>query len=53
MRNAHEEAGPISHDEAEQIAMAYIDHSFGNPEKPGRRIQHRIPPTRAPTRTFG
>lgn len=29
MRNAHEEAGPISHDEAEQIAMAYIDHSFG------------------------
>jgi hypothetical protein len=46
MRNAHDEAteaGPISHDEAESIALAYIDHAFGNPEKPGRRVKHCIP----------
>lgn len=42
-RNIHEEAGPISHDEAESIAMAYIDKAFGNPEKPGRRVRHCIP----------
>jgi hypothetical protein len=37
------ETGEVSHDEAEQIALAYVDHAFGNPEKPGRRIRHCIP----------
>lgn len=43
MRDAHQEAGPISHDEAAEIALAYIDKAFGNKEKPGRRVLHCIP----------
>lgn len=38
-----EQCGPISHDEANNIAMGYIDHCFGNKEKPERRITHSIP----------
>ena len=35
--------GVISHDEANNIAMGYIDHCFGNPEKIERRVAHSIP----------
>lgn len=37
------EAQVISHEEAEQIALAYIDKAFNNPEKPERRLRHSIP----------
>lgn len=29
--------GVVSHEEAVQLALAYIDKAFGNPEKEGRR----------------
>lgn len=35
--------GHVSHDEAELLAMAYIDKAFNNPENPGRRVRHSIP----------
>lgn len=33
----------VSHEEAERIALAYIDKAFNNPEKPDRRVRHSIP----------
>jgi hypothetical protein len=43
MSEGKPEAGEMTHDEAEQIALAYIDKAFNNPEKLGRRIRHSIP----------
>lgn len=38
------QCGMVSHDEAKDIALAYIDKAFNNPERPGRvRIRHTIP----------
>lgn len=42
-KNSAEHCGAVSHDEALNIAMGYIDRCFGNPEKPERRITHSIP----------
>lgn len=33
----------VTHDEAEQLALACIDKVYGNPEKPGRRWRASIP----------
>jgi hypothetical protein len=38
-----DECGLVSHKEAKNIAQAYIDVAFKNPEKPGRRVTHSIP----------
>jgi DnaJ-class molecular chaperone len=35
--------GVVTHDEAERIAQAYIDHCFGNKENPACRVTHSIP----------
>lgn len=43
-RDPYTEAGPISHDEATELALAYIDKAFNNPPHPsGRRVLHSIP----------
>jgi hypothetical protein len=46
-KQSADKCGPVSHDEALNIAMGYIDHCFGNPEKPERRITHSIPANHA------
>lgn len=46
-KRSAELCGPVSHDEAERIAMGYIDHAFGNPEKYERRVTHSIPANHA------
>ena len=45
-----ERCGEITHDEAHELALSYIDHAFGNDkrpgyyeERPGRRVTHSIP----------
>lgn len=43
MRDLDAEIGEVTHDEAEQIALAYIDVAFNNPPKQGRRVAHSIP----------
>jgi hypothetical protein len=42
-RDIDAEIGTVTHEEAEQLALAYIDKAFNNPEKPGRRVRHSIP----------
>jgi hypothetical protein len=44
VRNTSKETGPITHDEAEQLALACIDAAFGNaPLADGRRFRASIP----------
>lgn len=42
-RDLAAEIGEVTHDEAEQLALAYIDVAFNNPPKLERRVQHSIP----------